>query len=98
MRSPCPFRLLLLCTLALGLAPHAAAVGGPPNPYSGFNLSGVNYGAQQWDRAQREGRVVWPYYNVPSRRSSHDATVGVGSGGAGGGFLSSARVVRRWRR
>ena len=50
----------------LGLALPAEAAG-PRNPYSSFNLSGINYGSQQWERAQRQGKVVWPYYNVPSR-------------------------------
>ena len=95
--------LLACCGLAIAVAPVAAA--GPRNPYSSFNLSGVNYGAQQWDRAQREGRRVWPYYNTPSR-SYGGGTVTAGGfvggvGGAvsqGGVYRSAPRAVRRWRR
>ena len=66
-----------------------AKAAGPRNPYSSFNLSGINYGAQQWERAQRQGKVVWPYYNVPSRGATRTASRGSGLsvGGviAGGG-------------
>ena len=103
-------RLVVVLALALlggaGLeAPASAAQ--PRNPYSSFNLSGINYGAQQWDRDQRAGRVVWPYYNTPSRSYSRGSNVSVG-GGVGGGmggaviqggtYRSSPRTVRRWRR
>ena len=71
--------------LVTGLASRAEAR--PRNPYSSFNLSGVNYGAMQWERAQRQGRRVWPYYNTPSRGSSR----GVVSGGTG------ATIIRRGR-
>ena len=93
---------LACCGLAIAPSPACAA---PRNPYSGFNLSGINYGAQQWDRAQREGRRVWPYYNTPSATSrAGTVTAGGFVGGAGGAVLqggsyrSSPRAVRRWRR
>lgn len=94
---------LACCGIAFVATP--ASAGSPRNPYSSFNLSGVNYGAQQWDRAQREGRRVWPYYNTPSR-SYGGGTVAAGgfvggTGGAviqGGSYRSSPRAVRRWRR
>jgi len=102
----------LVVVLALALlggagleAPASAAQ--PRNPYSSFNLSGINYGAQQWDRDQRAGRVVWPYYNTPSRSYSRGSNVSVGGvvgggmGGAviqGGTYRSNPRTVRRWRR
>ena len=99
--------LLACCGLAIAAAPVAAA--GPRNPYSSFNLSGVNYGAQQWDRAQREGRRVWPYYKTPSRSYGGTAAAGGfvgGAGGAviprnvvqGGSYRPAPRAVRRWRR
>lgn len=72
--------------LATGLASRAEAR--PRNPYSSFNLSGVNYGAMQWERAQRQGRRVWPYYNTPSRSYSRNAVVSGGTGGT---------VIRRGR-
>lgn len=71
--------------LGTGLASRAEAR--PRNPYSSFNLSGVNYGAMQWERAQRQGRRVWPYYNTPSRST----TSAIKSGGTGG------TVIRRGR-
>ena len=94
---------------ALGLAGLGgrAEAAGPRNPYSSFNLSGINYGAQQWDRAQREGRSVWPYFNTPVRNSSRSGVsvggfVG-GGGGAGtiiqrGSYQRPARGFRRFRR
>ena len=81
-----------------------AQAAGPQNPYSSFNLSGINYGSQQWVRDQRAGRVVWPYYNTPSRSYSRGSNVSVGGvtgAGAviqGGTYRSSPRTVRRWRR
>jgi hypothetical protein len=93
---------LACCGLVFFAATADAA--GPRNPYSGFNLSGINYGAQQWDRAQREGRRVWPYYNTPARSSGGAMAAGGFVGGAGGGVIqsggyrSSPRAVRRWRR
>ena len=104
-------RLLVLPLVAsiivTGPATTAQAAG-PRNPYSSFNLSGINYGAQQWDRDQRAGRAVWPYYNTPSRSYSRGSNVSVGGftgGGGGGGAViqggasrSTPRAVRRWRR
>lgn len=83
--------LVALASLAASTRVEAA---GPRNPYSSFNLSGINYGSQQWERAQRQGKVVWPYYNVPSRSygrsSSRTAGVYVGgmvAGGSGAGTI-----------
>lgn len=87
--------LLACCGLVIAVAPVAAA--GPRNPYSSFNLSGINYGAQQWDRAQREGRRVWPYYNTPSR-SYGGGAVSQGTVSQGGSYRSSPQAFRRWRR
>lgn len=64
----------------LGTALASRAEARPRNPYSSFNLSGVNYGAMQWERAQRQGRRVWPYYNTPSPSYSRGATVNGGTG------------------
>jgi len=92
----CVRRLLGIAVVIGWLATPASAA--PRNPYSGFNLSGVNYGAQQWERAQRKGQRVWPYYNTPTAsRGGTPATV------AGGGRSavvegSGRRSVRRWRR
>ena len=97
----------VLCGSLLGLPPAAEAAG-PRNPYSSFNLSGINYGAQQWERAQREGRRVWPYYNTPASRTTtrSDGIAAGGFVGGGGGVVLQAgsssrgtpRGVRRWRR
>lgn len=35
------------------------------NPYRSFNISGVNYGSQRWER-QRHGHAAWS----PARRSA----------------------------
>lgn len=90
-------RFALVATLFAGcgiaLSALTAEAAGPRNPYSSFNLSGINYGSQQWERAQRQGKVVWPYYNVPSRSYSRGSTrnSGVYVGGviAGGGGVGT---------
>jgi len=78
----------LLPAVALSAALTAAPVAAvsPQNPYRTFNLSGINYGSMQWERAQREGRRVWPYYNAPSRTvtARSGAWVGAVAGGGGG--------------
>jgi hypothetical protein len=70
----------------------------PRNPYRSFNLSGINYGSMQWERAQQQGKRVWPYYNTPSRNYSQGGNVAVGGfSGAGGGAVvqrSSAQPRR----
>lgn len=94
MRSVRQFPAILAAVVSIvGLATTTSAAG-PRNPYSSFNLSGINYGAQQWERDQRAGRVVWPYYNVPSRTysrsSSRNSGVSVGgviAGGSGAGTI-----------
>lgn len=108
------FRRVLLTAVALTIA-LAATPGSaisPQNPYRTFNLSGINYGSMQWERAQREGRRVWPYYNTPTRSTSRSSGVwvgGVAGGGGGAGTIVSAggsrsvplsnpRIFRRWRR
>lgn len=99
MRRP---RLLLLPALAVACVLAAAGPAearNPPNPYSSFNLSGINYGSMQWERAQRQGKRVWPYYNTPSRsyyRGNAVSVGGVGAGGFGGGTVRT--TPRRWRR
>jgi len=84
-------RTTFVAALAACVLATPAVAAGPRNPYSSFNLSGINYGAQQWERDQRAGRVVWPYYNTPSR----------GRGGAvvpGGDPRPTPRAMRRFRR
>ena len=106
MRFQKLFPMLLVAGIVVTGPATTAQAAGPRNPYSSFNLSGINYGAQQWDRDQRAGRVVWPYYNTPSRSYSRGSNVSVGgftgAGGAaviqGGSYRSSPRTVRRWRR
>jgi len=107
-------RYALLPAVATALLAAPAQAISPQNPYRTFNLSGINYGSMQWERAQREGRRVWPYSNTPSRtysstRNSGLTLGGVVSGGGGAGTIiergtvrsaprSSPRVFRRWRR
>lgn len=99
----------LVCLLAVALAlPAAPALAiSPQNPYRSFNLSGINYGSMQWERAQRQGKRVWPSSNTPSRNYYRGGVVTAGGfvGGGGGGAIiqgsgsrSSPRVYRRFRR
>jgi hypothetical protein len=98
----------LFAASALAVPATPAFAISPQNPYRSFNLSGVNYGSMQWERAQRQGKRVWPYYNTPSRSYSGSrngvVTAGgfVGGGGGaiiqGSGYRSSPRVYRRSRR
>ena len=85
MRFRSPSMLVIACGFALAFAAEARAVS-PRNPYRSFNLSGINYGSMQWEKAQQQGKRVWPYYNTPSRSSSRGGSVAVGGfSGAGGG-------------
>jgi hypothetical protein len=85
-----PTQLLALAIIvggALFACSEARAVS-PQNPYRSFNLSGVNYGSMRWERAQQQGKRVWPYYNTPSRNYSRSSNVAVGGlSGAGGGAV-----------
>ncbi|MFM9058492.1 MAG: hypothetical protein ACKOSQ_05155 [Planctomycetaceae bacterium] len=56
----------LVCVAAWG---DAALAISPQNPYRSFNLSGVNYGSMQWERAQREGKRGWHSSQAPSPAS-----------------------------
>jgi hypothetical protein len=112
IRPPFPSAVALVVAVAVASAATPAAAVSPRNPYRSFNLSGINYGSMQWERAQQEGRRVWPYFNTPSRavpRSSGVWVGGVVGGGSGVGTIieaggsrsvprSTPRVVRRWRR
>ena len=94
------FVLLGFALVCGGFVTPAAAIS-PQNPYRSFNLSGINYGSMQWERAQREGRRVWPYYNTPSTNYYRGGNVSVGGAGRmfqGGTVQSSPRTYRRWRR
>lgn len=92
-------RLLLLLSVAAALTPFfmptPAWARNPRNPYSSFNLSGINYGSQRWEQAQQQGRRVWPYYNTPSRAYAQGATVGGGVVGRGGAAVVSGGSSRR---
>ena len=88
MRSARSFCLAALAVAALLALGGTAAARNPRNPYSSFNLSGINYGSMQWEKAQRQGKRVWPYYNTPAGQSSRIGNVTVGGfGGAGGGAV-----------
>ena len=88
-------RCLVVSAIALVAAlsiPTAAEAVSPRNPYRSFNLSGVNYGSMRWEKAQRQGRRVWPYYNTPSRSSSRSGNVVVGGmTGTGGAVMMQPR-------
>jgi hypothetical protein len=99
-----PVLFALTCVAALAFTAEARAVS-PRNPYRSFNLSGLNYGSMQWEKAQRQGKRVWPSYNTPAGQSSRSGSVSVGGfagpgGGAviqGGGSTRSSRGLFRRR-
>ena len=76
-------RLLVLpLVVGVALASSVEARGvSPRNPYRSFNLSGLNYGSMQWEKAQRQGRQAWPDGGASSRGGSITAGVGAGGGG-----------------
>lgn len=91
------FRLVVVVGVVSGgglLAREAHAVS-PQNPYRSFNLSGINYGSMQWERAQRQGKRVWPYYNTPSQSSTRSGRAVVGGTTAGGGVIMQDNSSRR---
>jgi hypothetical protein len=68
----------------------------PRNPYSSFNLSGINYGSMRWEQAQRQGKRVWPYYNTPTRTTSRGPAISGGYiGGGQAGVISQGSSSRR---
>lgn len=87
--------LAIAAAVVLLAAPSPAWAGSPRNPYSSFNLSGINYGSMQWERAQQQGRRVWPYYNTPTRGTGRGTTVNGGSVVGGGGAAMTGRSVPR---
>jgi len=97
MNRRLPKLLATAAAVAVLMMPTTTRAQSPRNPYSSFNLSGINYGAKQWDRAQQQGKRVWPYYNTPSRSYRQGGTVG---GGGSGGVIGSRRspAGSRWRR
>ncbi|MFM8734998.1 MAG: hypothetical protein ACKOC8_07395 [Pirellulales bacterium] len=98
MRFVRPLALLCLVVAALVSMPGRAEARGSRNPYSSFNLSGINYGSMQWEKAQRQGKRVWPSYNTPSRAGSRGNAVSVGGMGAAGASGVIRTAPRRWRR
>lgn len=111
LRSAKNFLAIVFAIVTILWLVATAKAAGPRNPYSGFNLSGVNWGSMQWERDQRAGRVVWPYYNAPAQGVGRVSSGKVGaSGGGGTGAVNqgeiqrpaqrsySTRSARRWRR
>ena len=88
MRRVTPLVVIPVLVCVAAWAGTAAAIS-PQNPYRSFNLSGINYGSMQWERAQRHGRRVWPYFNAPAPARGAPVTA-VGGFGAGGGVVRSA--------
>jgi hypothetical protein len=88
--------LAIACGVALALTAPARAVS-PRNPYRSFNLSGINYGSMQWERAQQQGKRVWPYYNTPSRSYQRGSNVSAGGfvGGTGGAVVQRSSAQPR---
>ncbi|MEI8319532.1 MAG: hypothetical protein WCH79_16440 [Planctomycetia bacterium] len=92
------FQLLTAAAAGLVFSASPALARNPPNPYSSFNLSGINYGSMQWERDQRDGKVVWPYYNVPQRGTAGPAVSTGGRTGGAGNAAVLQRGGRGWRR
>ena len=92
--------LPLLAAAAAGLVFSAspALARNPPNPYSSFNLSGINYGSMQWERDQHAGKRVWPYYNQPSGGGARSTVSAGGLSGGVGGAVVRPNGGRGWRR
>ena len=92
--------LPLLAAAAAGLVFSAspALARNPPNPYSSFNLSGINYGSMQWERDQRAGKRVGPYYNQPSGGGARSTVSAGGLSGGVGGAVVRPNGGRGWRR
>jgi hypothetical protein len=92
--------LPLLAAAAAGLVFSAspALARNPPNPYSSFNLSGINYGSMQWERDQRAGKRVWPYDNQPSGGGARSTVSAGGLSGGLGGAVVRPNGGRGWRR
>jgi hypothetical protein len=91
-------RLLLpIVGLAAALAATPSAAVSQQNPYRSFNLSGINYGSMQWERAQQQGKRVWPYYNTPSRSYQRGSNVSAGGfvGGTGGAVVQRSSAQPR---
>lgn len=78
--------LALAAATVLGMASGARAIS-PQNPYRSFNLSGLNYGSMQWEKAHR---------GTGGRSTSATASRSY----AGGGFIQGggARPGRLFRR
>lgn len=89
--------LALACGITLASTTAARAVS-PRNPYRSFNLSGLNYGSMQWEKAQRQGKRVWPSSNTPTRTTRGDNVSVGGFGGAGGGAVIQSGSSRSSRR
>lgn len=60
--------VIAVAGVAIG-SPAAHAVS-PRNPYRTFNLSGVNYGSMQWERAHQQGKRSRPSAATPGRSRS----------------------------
>ena len=94
MRLMLRFFVPAVALVAAVAVPTPAEAVSPRNPYRTFNLSGVNYGSMRWERAQQQGKRVWPYYNTPSRsysRSSSGNVVVGGVTGSGGAVMMQPR-------
>lgn len=92
MSVPRPVRTPLMA-LVIACAAAGSAAGDPPNPYSGFNLSGINYGSMQWERDQRAGKAVWPYFNTPAP-SRRRTTGGAAGSATRGTTVRQGRLLR----
>ncbi|WP_425617666.1 hypothetical protein NA78x_001349 [Anatilimnocola sp. NA78] len=57
--------LIMLLVVVASLETVTVSAGSSKNPYSSYNISGVNYGAQQWEKTHSKSssssspRVRW---------------------------------------
>ena len=65
------FRCLIIPLLAsaIALATGTTRAVSPKNPYRSFNLSGINYGSMQWEKAHRQGKGAAASSGIPARPS-----------------------------
>jgi hypothetical protein len=94
----CFVPLLAAAVAGVAFSASPALARNPPNPYSSFNLSGINYGSMQWERDQRAGKRVWPYDNQPTGGGARSTVSAGGFSGGGGGAVVRPNGGRGWRR
>ncbi len=55
--------LLIAVVMAFEISVAQADTISPRNPFRGYNVSGINYGSQQWEQANRGQQPRFPQRN-----------------------------------